>query len=164
MIMDFAYDTASGILAGLLVFALTIAAAAVWSIAFQLIFSGAGIKIMNKAGVDGNMFLIPVYGLYMFFKTTADSGVLYWSFLLMVGLGVLSAEISIVFGIYFIVLFLFFWIVFNINLGSAFDKPVIYGIKLALLPLPYYYLLANDDSRFVLNEIPVKEESAGQTT
>ena len=133
------------------------------SIAFQLIFCGAGIRILEKTGEENGMiFLIPVYGLYHFFKKTTDSGVLYWSFLIMIFLGALSSELSVVFVIYFAVLFAIFWFIFNINLASAFDKSILFGIGLCLLPMPFYYKLASDDSRFVLNEIPTKGEPVSQ--
>ena len=158
MISAYAAGIASGFWMILLIIGLTILTAVVVSVAFQLIFSLAGKKILEKAGAAGMTFFIPVYGLYYFFKQTTDSGVLYWSFMLMICLGVLSSELSVIFLIFFIVLFGFFWFVFNENLGSAFDKSISFGIGLCLLPLPFYYMLAYDDSRFVLNEIPTKDE------
>lgn len=133
------------------------------SVVFQLIFSVAGIKILNKTGTNGMQFLIPVYGAYLFFKKTADSGILYWSFMVMIAFGALSFQLSYIFTIVFGILFLFFWFVFNINLATAFDQSVLFGIGLFLLPVVFYYILAFNGSRFSLNDVPTAADTAAQT-
>ena len=134
------------------------------SIVFQIVFSVAGMKILEKTGEEGWKFLIPVYGGLLFFKKTCDSGVLFWALLGMISLGIMSYQLSVIFSLLFGVMFLFFWIVFNINLGTAFDKTIGFGVGLGLLSIVFYYLMAFDDSRYVMNEYKTMDGTVVKNT
>ena len=112
------------------------------STVFQLIFCIPCIKLLNRKGENGAKFLIPVYGGYLFYKKTADNGILYWFFALCLCFGAMSYQLSLIFAIIFAILIAFFHFVFAINLATAYDKSLGMGIGLFLLPIVFYFILA----------------------
>ena len=112
------------------------------STAFQLIFCIPCIKLLNRKGENGFKFLIPVYGGYLFYKKTADNGILYWFFALCLCFGAMSYQLSPIFSIIFLILIEFFHFVFSVNLAAAYDKGLGLSIGLFLLPIVFYFVLA----------------------
>lgn len=112
------------------------------STVFQLIFSIPCIKLLNQKGEKGVKFLVPVYGGYLFFKKTADCGIMYWFFAIVLVLGSLSYQLSPIFTLVFLILTVFFNFVFAVNLAAAFDQGMGMAIGLFLLPIVFYFVLA----------------------
>ena len=112
------------------------------STVFQLIFCIPGIKLLNQKGEKGIKFLVPVYGGYLFYKKTADCGIMYWFFAIVLIFGSLSYQLSPIFTLVFLILTVFFNFVFSINLASAYERSFSMGLGLFLLPIVFYFVLA----------------------
>ena len=99
-------------------------------------------EMLASKGIKWWTILIPGYGEYVFFKTTADCGLLLWMMLGMAVLGIVSSFLAPIFGIFFLILLLFFYFIFSLNLAEAYNRDLSFAIGLFLLPPVFFWMLA----------------------
>ena len=111
----------------------------VFTLAVVLLAQG---KMLTAKGINGWTILIPGYGEFVFFKTTADCGMLLVVMLVMIVLGIVASFLAPIFGIFFLILVLFFYFIFSLNLAEAYNRETAFAIGLFLLPPVFFWMLA----------------------